>query len=77
MVIKMIGALVMLMGSLVLFDSRRLVKKYFDFGEENNATTGMKILGFVVIVAGRNLNDCAWLKIGKIKEGEENNEFIK
>ncbi len=62
MVIKIIGALVMLMGCFVLFDSRRLVKKYFDFGEENVAASGMKILGFVVIVAGRNLNDCAWLK---------------
>lgn len=50
--LKIFGALIMLSGLCILFDGRRIVKKYFDFGEENVATKGMKILGFVVSVIG-------------------------
>lgn len=50
--IKIFGAIIMLAGLCILFDARRLVKKYFDFGEENVATNGMKIIGFVVCTIG-------------------------
>ena len=46
------GAILALAGALILFDARRLVKKFFDFGEENNATAGMKMVGFVLLVVG-------------------------
>ncbi len=46
------GAVIVLVGCFLLFDSRRLVKKYFNFGEENDATKGMKILGFFLMVIG-------------------------
>ena len=52
MLLKTFGAILTLCGALVLFDARRLVKKYFDYGEENNATTGMKGLGFFVLAVG-------------------------
>ncbi len=52
MVLKIFGALLALCGAFVLFDARRLVKTYFDYGEENNATTGMKVLGFFVLAVG-------------------------
>ena len=57
MTLKIVGAVIALIGALVLFDARRLVKKYFDFGEENNATNGMKIFGFGVLVVGRHSYD--------------------
>ncbi len=50
--LKIIGAAIALVGCVMLFDGRRLVKKYFDFGEENIATKGMKIIGFMVAVIG-------------------------
>ena len=49
---NILGSAIVLIGSLILFDARRLVKKYFDFGEENNATKGMKIVGFILIIIG-------------------------
>ncbi len=57
MALKIVGAVIALSGALMLFDARRLVKKYFDFGEENNATNGMKIVGFLVLVVGRSVDD--------------------
>lgn len=33
-------------------DARRLVRKYLNFGEENTAVLGMKIIGFGLIVVG-------------------------
>ena len=50
--LKMFGAVIALVGSFLLFDSRRLVKKYFSFGEENDATKGMKVIGFILIIIG-------------------------
>ena len=52
MVLSVIGALIVLLGLFLCLDSRRLVKKYFNFGEENNAVLGMKILGFAIVIVG-------------------------
>ena len=57
MFLKLLGVIIALLGACMLFDARRLVKKYFDFGEENNATTGMKVVGFIILVVGRSVDD--------------------
>ena len=46
------GAVIALVGCFLLFDSRRLVRKHFNFGEENDATKGMKVIGFILIIIG-------------------------
>lgn len=51
-VLNILGAILLLVGVLVTFEARRLVKKYFNYGAENVATLGMKILGFTVAVIG-------------------------
>ena len=50
--LKLIGSILALVGMVLVFDGRRVVKKYFDFGEENLATSGMKSLGFIIAVIG-------------------------
>ena len=55
--LKVFGAVIALVGAFLLFDGRRLVKKYFDFGEENDATKGIKIMGFIIVVVGRHIDD--------------------
>lgn len=59
MILQIIGALVVLVGLCIALDSRRLVKKYLNFGEENSAVMGMKIMGFVIIVVGATIMLCA------------------
>ena len=49
---NLIGSGIVLVGVCASLDSRRLVRKYFDFGEENTAVVGLKILGIIVTLVG-------------------------
>ncbi len=50
--LNIIGSSIALVGACVALDARRLVKKYFNFGEENNASMGLKIVGLIIIFIG-------------------------
>ncbi len=50
--LKIFGGVIVLVGLLIIFDSRRLVRKNFNFGEENTAVLGLKILGFLMLLIG-------------------------
>ena len=50
--LKLIGSIILLMGCLLIFDGRRVAKKYLNFGEENLATVSIKLFGFVLTVVG-------------------------
>lgn len=52
---NLIGSVIVLVGVCASLDSRRLVRKYFDFGEENTAVVGLKIFGILVTLAGAML----------------------
>lgn len=47
-----IGLIIALLGVVMVFDARSLTKKLFGFGDQNEATAGMKILGFVLGIIG-------------------------
>lgn len=36
----------------MIFDARTLAKKLFGFGDQNEATSGLKILGFFMSIIG-------------------------
>lgn len=36
----------------MIFDARALAKKLFGFGDQNEATSGLKILGFFMAIIG-------------------------
>ena len=40
------------MGVKFIFDARPIVKKYFGFGDKNDASLGLKIFGFVFCIIG-------------------------
>ena len=48
----LIGLLSLVFGVKFIYDARPIVKKYFSFGDKNEATLGLKILGFVFIIIG-------------------------
>lgn len=50
--INLIGSVIVLVGVCMALDSRRLVRKFLNFGEENVAVQGMKILGFIIVFIG-------------------------
>ena len=49
---RLIGALIALAGVIMIYDARLITKKYFSFGDKNEATTGLKMLGTIVCVIG-------------------------
>lgn len=49
---KVLGAFLAFIGVILLYDARRFVKKYFNYGEENMAVLGFKILGIVLALLG-------------------------
>ena len=50
--LKIIGAVIILIGVVFIFDARNIVKKWFGFGDQNEATSGMKMLGFIFAIIG-------------------------
>ena len=51
-ILKLIGAVILLAGVIGIFDARIITKKMFGFGDQNEATSGFKILGVILSVIG-------------------------
>ncbi len=51
-VFKLIGVLLILLGIVLIYDARILTKRFFGFGDQNDATQGLKILGFIIAMLG-------------------------
>ena len=51
-ILKFIGALILLAGVVLIYDARVITKKMFGFGDQNEATTGFKILGVILSLVG-------------------------
>ena len=51
-VIKFISVLIVLLGVILVYDARIITKKIFGFGDQNEATEGMKILGCILSIIG-------------------------
>ena len=51
-VLNLIGTLILLIGVILIYDARIITKKMFGFGDQNEATSGFKILGVLLCVVG-------------------------
>ncbi len=47
-ILRLIGALILLIGVVLIYDARIITKKMFGFGDQNEATSGFKILGVLL-----------------------------
>lgn len=47
-----IGLVLATVGVILVFDARGISKKIFGFGDQNEATAGLKILGFIMAMIG-------------------------
>ena len=41
-----------LLGVIMVYDARILSKSFFSFGDQNEASYGLKILGFIIAIIG-------------------------
>jgi len=51
-IMGVIGAILILVGIILIYDARIITKKFFGFGDQNEASLGLKILGLFISVIG-------------------------
>lgn len=51
-VITIIGLILILIGVICIYDARIITKRFFGFGDQNEGSNGVKILGFIVAIVG-------------------------
>lgn len=51
-IIKIISLIIVLIGVIFIYDARIITKKFFGFGDQNEASSGLKILGFIIAIIG-------------------------
>ena len=51
-VMRIIAALILLGGVILIYDARMITKKFFGFGDQNDASSGLKIIGFIALILG-------------------------
>ena len=51
-ILKLIGVIIVLCGVILIYDARIITKKMFNFGDQNEATSGFKILGALLSMIG-------------------------
>lgn len=50
--LKIVGLFIVLIGVTLLYDARTIAKDKFSFGDLNEATSGLKILGMILAIIG-------------------------
>lgn len=50
--LSVIGVFLVWSGTIFVYDARPITKSLFSFGDQNEATSGFKILGFLFIIIG-------------------------
>ena len=51
-ILILFGLIIVAIGTIMIFDGRLLTQKFFGFGDQNEATAGFKIIGFVIAILG-------------------------
>ena len=52
LVLTIIGLILAMIGVIFVYDARILTKRFFSFGDQNQASWGFKILGFIIAMIG-------------------------
>ena len=61
-IIFLIGTILAMFGVILIYDARPITKKMFSFGDQNEATLGLKIVGFIISFVGSIIIYCnMWL----------------
>ena len=51
-ILRLIGVILLLIGIILIYDARIITKKFFGFGDQNEGSTGLKLIGFIVAIVG-------------------------
>jgi hypothetical protein len=51
-ILRIVGFLFLIAGVIMVYDARILTRNWFGFGDQNEASLGFKILGFILCIIG-------------------------
>ena len=51
-ILKIVGLIFLLIGVIMVYDARIITHNFFSFGDQNQASLGLKILGFFICIIG-------------------------
>ena len=51
-ILSIVGITLTMCGTILVYDARPITKKVFGFGDQNEATLGLKIVGFMTCIIG-------------------------
>ena len=49
---KLLGLILVLIGVILIYDARKITKQMFKFGNQNEASMGFKMFGFLFSIGG-------------------------
>lgn len=52
LVLKIFGAVLVLIGIILIYDARPITKKFFGFGDQNEGALGLKLFGALFSIVG-------------------------
>lgn len=52
LILIVVGIILALIGTIMIFDARIITKKLFSFGDQNEGVLGLKIVGFILTIIG-------------------------
>ncbi len=52
LIINLICIIIILCGIILIYDARTITKKFFGFGDQNEGSTGLKMVGFILCIVG-------------------------
>lgn len=51
-IFKIIGLIILLFGVILVYDARIITKRFFGFGDQNEASMGLKFFGLIFSIVG-------------------------
>lgn len=51
-IIQIISLIVIAIGVIMIYDARKISKKWFSFGDRNSSVRTLKIVGFIISIIG-------------------------
>ena len=51
-IMRLLIMILILFGITLIYDARIITKKFFGFGDQNEGSAGLKIIGFIIAIVG-------------------------
>lgn len=50
--LTVLGILILMSGTILIYDARQITKKLFSHGKQNEETRALKLIGFILSIVG-------------------------